>query len=127
MPWSEPPQQPRLLAQDSQGRQPVSTAWVLAQSLVSPQRSKQAVFPDQYLILVLEGSWDTAECLLHCSHHHTAPSTLWAPHLWAAFYGTTVSASPLFLLFCLPFLAGNQLFTPHSLLKILGTLEETTQ
>lgn len=33
------------------------------------------MFPDQYLILVLEGSWDTAECLLHCSHHHTAHST----------------------------------------------------
>ena len=28
---------------------------------------------------------------------------------------------------CLPFLGGNQLPTPHSLLKIPGTLEETTQ
>lgn len=127
VPWSEPPRQWWLLVQGSQGRQPVSTAWVLAQSLVSPQRSKPAAFPDRYLIPVLGGSWETAERLLHCSHHHAAPSALWAPHLWAAFYGTVLSASSLFLLFCLPFFVGNQLSTPHSLLKILGTLEETTQ
>lgn len=63
-----------LLEQGSRGRQPVSTAWLLAHSLVSPQRSKPAAFPDRYLILVLEGSQEAAECLLHCSHHHSAPS-----------------------------------------------------
>lgn len=98
-------------AQGSQGRQPVSTAWVLAQSLVSPQRSKGAAFPDRYLILVLEESREAAGCLLHCSHHHTAPSTPWALHLWAAFMVLHFLPAPSSSSFASPFLQATS--SPH--------------
>lgn len=107
-------------AQGSQGAEPVFTAWVLAKSLVSPQGSKRATFPGRHLIPGLEGSRQAAERLLHRSHRHAVPR---APCCRAAFYGTVVSASSLFPPCASPFL---ELSTPHSLLKILGTLEDNT-